>query len=124
MKSIGCDIIKVERLKNFLENKKKMERFFTHNEIENLKLKGGSIIESLAGKFAAKESLIKALSPLLQYKINYGLKDIEVIKSVKGNAKFCLHNEIEKFVIKMNLKLYLTISHEKEYAIAFVMVEN
>ncbi|WKC80357.1 holo-ACP synthase [Borreliella tanukii] len=124
MKSIGCDIIKVERFKNFLENKKKMERFFTHKEIENFKLKGDSILESLAGKFAAKESLIKALSPLLQYKLRYGLKDIEVIKSLKGNANFCLHNEIEKFVIKMNLKLHLTISHEKEYAIAFVMVEN
>ncbi|MCD2332527.1 holo-ACP synthase [Borreliella americana] len=124
MKSIGCDIIKVERFKNFLENKKKMERFFTHNEIENFKLKGGSIIESLAGKFAAKESLIKALSPLLQYKINYTLKDIEVIKSLKGNVGFCLHNEVEKFAIKMNLKLYLTISHEKEYAIAFAIVEN
>ncbi|WKD00383.1 4'-phosphopantetheinyl transferase superfamily protein [Borreliella americana] len=124
MKSIGCDIIKVERFKNFLENTKKMERFFTHNEIENFKLKGGSIIESLAGKFAAKESLIKALSPLLQYKINYTLKDIEVIKSLKGDVGFCLHNEVEKFAIKMNLKLYLTISHEKEYAIAFVIVEN
>ncbi|MBB6213350.1 holo-ACP synthase [Borreliella californiensis] len=124
MKSIGCDIIKVARFKNFLENKKKMERFFTNKEIENFKLKGGNIIESLAGKFAAKESLIKALSPMLQYKINYTLKDIEVIKSLKGNAEFHLHNEIEKFVIKMNLKLYLTISHEKEYAIAFVIVEN
>lgn len=124
MRSIGCDIIRVERFKSFLENKKKLERFFTYKEIENFKLKGGNIIESLAGKFAAKESLIKALTPLLQYKINYSLKDIEVIKSLKGNAKFCLHNEIEKFVIKMNLKLYLTISHEKEYAIAFVMVEN
>ncbi|EEH00648.1 holo-[acyl-carrier-protein] synthase [Borreliella finlandensis] len=124
MKSIGCDIIKVERFKNFLENKKKMERFFTHKEIENFKLKGGSIIESLAGKFAAKESLIKALSPLLKYKINYTLKDIEVIKSLKGNAEFCLHNEVEKFAKKMNLKLYLTISHEKEYAIAFVIVES
>ncbi len=60
----------------------------------------------------------------MQHKIHYGLKDIEVIKSLKGNAKFYLHNEIEKFAIKMNLKLYLTISHEKEYAIAFVMVEN
>ncbi|WKC87718.1 holo-ACP synthase [Borreliella japonica] len=125
MKSIGCDIIKVERFKSFLENKKKMERFFTHKEIENFKFKGGgSIIESLAGKFAAKESLIKALTPLLQYKIHYSLKDIEVIKSLKGNAKFCLHNEIEKVAREMNLKLYLTISHEKEYAIAFVMVEN
>ncbi|WPM06272.1 holo-ACP synthase [Borreliella sinica] len=125
MKSIGCDIIKVKRFKSFLENKKKMERFFTHKEIESFKLKGNNrIMESLAGKFAAKESLIKALTPLLQNKMHYGLKDIEVIKSLKGNTKFCLHNEIEKFAIKMDLKLYLTISHEKEYAIAFVMVES
>ena len=123
-KSIGCDIIKVRRCSIFLQNKKKLERFFTQREIENLKMKGKESLESLAGKFSAKESLIKAISPLINNKIKYSLKDIEVIKSSKGNSIFQVHNDIKAFINQMNLKLYLTISHEREYAIAFVIVEN
>ncbi|ASQ28848.1 holo-[acyl-carrier-protein] synthase [Borrelia miyamotoi] len=123
-KSIGCDIIKVTRLNSFLENRKKLERFFTQREIENLKMKGKGSLESLAGKFSAKESLIKAISPLINIKIKYSLKDIEVIKSSKGNSAFHLHNDIKAFIKQMNLKLYLTISHEREYSIAFVIVEH
>ncbi|ACH92974.1 MULTISPECIES: 4'-phosphopantetheinyl transferase superfamily protein [Borrelia] len=123
-KSIGCDIIKVMRLSSFLKNKKKLERFFTQREIENLKMKGKGVLESLAGKFSAKESLLKALSPLVNSKIKYSLKDIEIISLPKGNVTFQLHNDIKKLIAKMNLKLYLTISHEREYAVTFVIVEN
>ncbi|AHH07974.1 holo-ACP synthase [Borrelia anserina] len=123
-KSIGCDIIKVTRLKSFLQNRKKLERFFTQREIKDLEMKGKGILESLAGKFSAKESLIKAISPLINTKIKYTLKDIEIIQSPKGNIIFQLYNDIKALIDKMNLKLYLTISHEKEYAIAFVIVEN
>ncbi|WP_174220856.1 holo-ACP synthase [Borrelia turcica] len=124
MKSIGCDIIQVIRLNSFLKNRKKLERFFTQREIANLEMKGKGILESLAGKFAAKEALIKSLSPLLENTIKYSLKDIEVVKSPTGNVVFQLHNDIESLVDQMNLKLYLTISHEREYAIAFVIAED
>ncbi|QMU99587.1 holo-[acyl-carrier-protein] synthase [Borrelia sp. A-FGy1] len=124
MKSIGCDIIQIIRLSSFLKNKKKLERFFTQREIENLEMKGKGFLESLAGKFAAKEALIKSLSPLLENKIKYSLKDIEVVKLPAGNIVFKLHNNIESLIEQKSLKLYLTISHEREYAIAFVMVEN
>ncbi|UPA17548.1 holo-ACP synthase [Borrelia puertoricensis] len=123
-KSIGCDIIKVTRFNSFLQNRKKLERFFTQREIENSEMKGQGALESLAGKFSAKESLIKALSPLIDIKIKYSLKDIEIISLPKGNIIFKLHNDIKTLINQMNLKLYLTISHEREYAIAFVIVEN
>ncbi|AAX17355.1 MULTISPECIES: holo-ACP synthase [Borrelia] len=123
-KSIGCDIIKVTRFNSFLQNRKKLERFFTQREIENSAMKGKGVLESLAGKFSAKESLIKALSPLINIKIKYSLKDIEIISLPKGNIIFQLHNDIKTLINQMNLKLYLTISHEREYAIAFVIVEN
>ncbi|AHH02961.1 Holo-[acyl-carrier protein] synthase [Borrelia nietonii YOR] len=123
-KSIGCDIIKVTRFNSFLQNRKKLNRFFTQREIENLEMKGKGILESLAGKFSAKESLIKALSPLINTKIKYSLKDIEIINLPKGNIIFQLHNDIKVLIEQMNLKLYLTISHEREYAIAFVIVED
>ncbi|AWG42416.1 holo-[acyl-carrier-protein] synthase [Candidatus Borreliella tachyglossi] len=124
MKSIGCDIIQVIRLNSFLTDRKKLERFFTQREIETLKMKGKGTLESLAGKFAAKESLIKALGPLMDHKIKYSLKDIEIVKSQKGHAIFQLYNDIQILINQMDLKLHLTISHEREYAIAFVMVEN
>ncbi|UGQ16843.1 holo-ACP synthase [Borrelia sp. RT1S] len=124
MKSIGCDIIQVKRLNSLLKNKRKLERFFTKGEIESLEMKGKGILESLAGRFAAKEALIKSLSPLIKNKIRYSLKDMEVVKLPAGNVAFQLHNDIAGLINKMSLKLYLTISHEREYAIAFVMVED
>ncbi|AHH10164.1 4'-phosphopantetheinyl transferase superfamily protein [Borrelia coriaceae] len=123
-KSIGCDIIKVKRLSNFLKDRKKLERFFTLREINNLEMKGKGVLESLAGKFSAKESLIKALTPLINVKVKYSLKDIEIISLPKGNTIFQLHNDIKALIEQMNIKLYLTISHEREYAIAFVIAEN
>ncbi|WP_024654240.1 4'-phosphopantetheinyl transferase superfamily protein [Borrelia persica] len=123
-KSIGCDIIKVTRLNSFLRDKKKLERFFTQREIESLKMKGKGILESLAGKFSAKESLLKALSPLVNSQIKYSLKDIEIISLPRNNVTFQLHNDLKNLIEKMNLKLYLTISHEREYAVTFVIVEN
>ncbi|WKC58390.1 holo-ACP synthase [Borrelia sp. P9F1] len=124
MKSIGCDIIQVGRLNSLLKNKKKLERFFTQREIKSLEMKGKGILESLAGKFAAKEALIKSLSPLIENKIKYSLKDMEVVELPSGNVAFQLHNDVESLINKMDLKLYLTISHEREYAVAFVIVED
>ncbi|UER67982.1 holo-ACP synthase [Borrelia sp. BU AG58] len=124
MKSIGCDIIQVSRLNGLLENRKKLERFFTQREIGNLEMKGKGVLESLAGKFAAKEALIKSLGPLLENKIKYSLKDMEVVKLPAGNVVFRLHNDVEDLINKMNLRVYLTISHEREYAVAFVMIED
>lgn len=114
-KGIGVDIVKIERL-----NKKIVNRILSEEELKiylsfsNQNRKK----EFAAGRFAAKESLFKAFNVPLDF------KKIEVLKNEKGEP-FLSENTIKylkSIVGDFNVKL--SISHEKEYAIAFVIVEE
>lgn len=95
---IGNDIVKIER---FEKNKDKLaKRILTAQEYE-LYMKKNRSIEFLAGRFAAKEAIIKASNQALSMqKINVLYKD--------GKPEVRTENEI----------FLLSIAHEREYATA------
>ncbi len=68
---IGIDIVDLSRFKNLMLNKEFLDRYFSKSE-SKLNL------QSLAGRFAAREALYKALSSQELYK----LENIEIIKTV------------------------------------------
>ncbi|MDK2945550.1 holo-ACP synthase [Geotoga petraea] len=115
VKGIGTDIVKIERLNGRVINRilsdSELKIYHTFSN-ENRKK------EFAAGRFAVKESLFKALET------SFDFKKIEVLKNDKGEPYLSdktityLKNVIGDFNIK------LSISHEKEYAIAFVIVEG
>ena len=109
---IGVDIVKVERFANILKDKMGfLERFFSEEENELFKERNFSP-EVIAGNFAAKEAFFKSIKkPLGSIK----LKDISVLRDGLGAPYF-------KFSHTYTTEGFeLSISHEKEYAIAFVI---
>lgn len=121
---IGTDIVKISRFQKAMEqhNKKFLEKIFSGHEITSTKEKKNQIIH-LAGKFAAKESVLKALGMGLGKGIS--LKEIEIVNSKMGKPEVRLHGKGLELAKKMAVKnIHITISHEKEFAVAFVLFEG
>ena len=122
---IGVDIVENKRLKKSIKNKSFLLRLFTFLEIRNSKLiKDKSVYFSK--KFAAKESFSKALGTGFRKGLNF--KDIEILNDDLGKPYINLSNKTKKIVSKaLNVKnydLFLSISDEKEYSIAFTIIQR
>ena len=121
---IGVDIVENKRFKKAIKNKKLIKRLFTLSEIKNSRLiKDKSIFFSK--KFAAKESFSKALGTGFKKGLNF--KDIEILNNNLGKPFFKLNNKLKKIILKTlkvkNFELFLSISDEKEYSIAFTIIQ-
>ena len=121
---IGVDIVKNKRLKNSIKNKSFISRLFTLLEIKNSRLvKDKSIYFSK--KFAAKESFSKALGTGFRKGLNF--KDVEILNDNLGKPYFRLNNKTKKIILKIlkvkNFDIFLSISDEKEYSIAFTIIQ-
>jgi len=60
-KGLGLDLCEIARMETLLENQHFLERYFGEEEISYIRSKGRNAAQTLAGIFAAKEALAKAL---------------------------------------------------------------
>ena len=109
IENVGIDIVEIKRFKNkiFSENISFYKKIFLQSEIDYCN-KFKSPYEHFAGKFAIKEAVIKSIDekilPL----------DIEIsYKNSKPQIK------LKKFQSKYSFKI--SMSHEKDYAIAIAI---
>ena len=117
---IGIDIIEINRIeKVMLRTSSFIEKSFTSNEIEYFKSKGlkGNVI---AGNFAAKEAISKAIGTGFR---GFGLKDIEVLRDGLGKPVVNLSYKIYKLLDIKEFNMHVSISHNKENAIAYAVME-
>jgi phosphopantetheine--protein transferase-like protein len=119
---IGIDIVKVKRLEDAYEKwgRKFFEKILTDDEIE-YSLEKKNSFPSLAVRFAAKEALIKAIGS----EIRVNMKDIEVRNDERGKPSIRVRNKLEGFFReKRILHCHLSLSHEKEFGVACVVLEK
>ena len=122
---IGIDIIQNKRIEKLLKDKKFINRTFTKNEI-SLSKKILNNKNYFAKRFAAKESFAKAIGT--GFRKNLNLRDIEVLNDKLGKPFFSNSVKIKK-IINNNFKtkkynLFLSISDEKDYSIAFTILQK
>lgn len=111
--SVGTDIIEIDRIKKLIcKDSKFIERMYTDKEIEYCESKKEQKYQSYAARFAAKEAIYKALSDRIK---SYTWKDFEIINSNKGKPEVFLHLNIAGID-----SIEISISHCKEYAVAYV----
>lgn len=113
--SVGTDIIEISRIRNLIDNTNFIERMYTKKEIEYCESKKEQKYQSYAARFAAKEAIYKALSNIMPS--NYSWKDFEIVNSNNGKPEVCLHLDIRNLT-----SIEISISHCKEYAVAYVTV--
>ena len=122
---IGVDIVENKRFKRSIKNKNFLSRLFTLPEIKKSKLiKNKSIYFSK--KFAGKESFSKALGTGFRKGLNF--KDIEILNDDLGKPYYKLNNKTKKIISKTlkvkNFNIFLSISDEKEYSVAFTIIQT
>ena len=121
--NVGTDIVKVERIKNILEryDEKFLNRIFTKEEMEYTRYKNKSFT-TVSGMFAGKEAVLKVLG-IGMGKISW--KDIEIIHDKKGKPSVRLRGKgYSIFSGKTIDNIHISISHEKDYAIAYAVGER
>ena len=122
---IGVDIIENKRIRLLLNNKKFLLRSFSKNEIKFSKNISNKT-NFFAKRFSAKEAFAKSLGTGFRYDLN--MKDIEIINNKEGRPYYNKSKKINdviyrRFKIK-NYNLFLSISDEKDYSIAFTILET
>ncbi|KRU28921.1 holo-[acyl-carrier-protein] synthase AcpS [Clostridium sporogenes] len=119
---IGTDITEIRRIeKAITRNKNFINKLFTKNEMDIWEKKNFKL-EFIAGRFAAKEAISKALGTGIR---DFNFKDIEIINNELGKPQVILKPKAEDIIRKISksYKIHLSISHEKEYAIAYALLE-
>ena len=105
----GVDITEVRRLKQAVEKWGDgfLNRIFTKEELLNAKTRG-SLYQHLAGRFAAKEAVFKAVG---DEKLTW--KEVQILNDKNGKPR-CV------FLTNRNKKIdvHISISHVKNYAVA------
>ncbi|MDR0410516.1 MAG: holo-ACP synthase [Treponema sp.] len=120
MFGIGIDIVQVNRFKRWFENPMLLERFFHKEELADVLSRGVGKTQSLAARFAAKEAFGKALGTGLT---GLSLKDIYVKNNKNGMPEMVLVGSAKAvFEASDANQVHLSLSHEKNYAVAIVAV--
>jgi holo-[acyl-carrier protein] synthase len=122
---IGVDIIDNKRFKNLIKDNKFINRIFSKKEISASK-KTLNKINFFSNRFAAKESFAKALGTGFRNKLNF--KDIEIVNDKLGKPFYLINNKIKQIIKKnkkiANFELFLSISDEKDYSVAFTIIQK
>ncbi len=133
---IGTDIVEVKRFESWQQfPEERLLRVFTQYELDYCRVEPQQFnLQRLAARFAAKEAFYKAFA---SFRLTLGQHEdqlpfltitplLEVRKNILGAASIDVKWEILAQKIAKNIPVlvaHLSIAHEKEHALAFVMLE-
>ena len=122
---IGVDLIKNKRINLLIKNQNFIKRTFSKKEISFSK-KRKNKVNYFAKRFAAKESFSKSLGTGIGENLNF--KDIEILNDRLGKPYYLINKKINALILKkFKIKRYnllLSISDEKDYSVAFTIIQN
>lgn len=119
---IGTDIADTSRFNKWIHDTNFLDRFF--NKAEQITSDSDQkLIEHYASRFAAKEAFVKALGTGFAA---FEMKDIYVTHNNLGKPILNVENKALDELKKrcQNFNIHLSLSHEKNYAVAFVVIEE
>jgi len=119
---IGTDIARVSRFEKWVNNPEMLERFFNDKE----KSSAASLAarcQHYAARFAAKEAFSKALGTGLS---GFSLKEVYITNNEEGKPLLNVEGAALSLMKERfgNCNILVSLSHEKEYAVAFVILEK
>jgi holo-[acyl-carrier protein] synthase len=122
VKGIGVDIADVPRIKKMVDKGNRfIENVFTASEIEYCRSKHSESIH-FAARFAAKEAFFKALGTGWRYGMRWD--EICIVNDELGKPEIKISGKTQDFFREREMTtILLSLSHTKEYAVAFVVLE-
>ncbi|MHC4498249.1 MAG: holo-ACP synthase [Planctomycetota bacterium] len=114
----GIDLVDRPRIEQMLERhgERFLSRVFTPKEQAYAEANKNGV-EKLAGRFAAKEAILKLMGTGWRGKIAW--TDIEVVNNPAGQPEVMLAGEVEQLADKLGIKhISVSITHTANFAIA------
>jgi holo-[acyl-carrier protein] synthase len=119
---VGFDMVEVRRMDAWVARKGLAKRFFHPEELEDMEKQNKWKAQSLAARFAAKEAFGKALGTGIA---GFSLLDVRVISGAKGKPVLRLYGKAAELLeVFGGSRVFLSLSHEKTYAGAVVVIEG
>ena len=124
---VGIDLVEVARIRRALESSKTglrlRNRVFTEKEIQYCEGKHQGKYQSYAGRFAAKEAVMKALGR--GWGSDVAWLDIEILPGPAGKPEVRLSNKTSALAGQLGItQLALSITHTESYAMAALVAEQ
>ncbi len=122
---LGLDIIEIQRLRAAIDRHEErfVERVFTAAECGAANARRRSRIEFLAGRWAGKEAVAKALG--CGFGAGCGWQDVEILNDEYGKPTVELTGNAQLTAKRLGIaSLMMTISHEVHYAVAVALAET
>ncbi len=119
MKAIGIDMVETKRIAQSMARfgDRFLRRIYTEQELAYCRGK----VTSLAGRWATKEATAKALGSGIG---PVSWQEIEVVNQPSGQPTLRLHGAAKALADQQGItQLLVSLSHTKEYAMAFVVAE-
>ncbi len=120
---IGTDIANINRIKKSLKNKNFIDRLFSKNEVKKCNNQINKA-NCYAKRFAAKEAFSKAMGTGISRGINFNEIIVHNIKSGKPNIKLLGNTKkiVNKILNKKKINIFLSLSDDKPFAVATVVI--
>ena len=122
---IGVDVIENKRIRSLVKTKTFVNRIFGINEVK-ISNKISNKTNYFAKRFAAKEAFAKALGTGFRSKLNF--KDIEILNDKIGKPYYLKTKKLDWIINKKfkqkKYNLFLSISDENDYSIAFTILQT
>ncbi len=120
MLAVGVDMIEVSRIEQGIarHGDRFFNRFFTAQEQTYC----AGRVKSLAGRFAVKEAVAKALGTGIG---DISWTDVEIVCDGRGRPELVLHNNARELAEKLGLSQWaISLSHTDSHAIGFAVATD
>ena len=114
---VGTDIIEIERIRKAIQSEHFKNKVYTKIEQNYCESRRSQSAASYAARFAAKEAFFKAAGT----GINTSLTDVEVVNNDSGQPEIFLHGKTKNLCGE---KIFVSLSHSREYATAVAIIEK
>ena len=112
-KGIGIDLCEIARMQTLLDEGRSLRRMFTEEEQAYIAGKGASAAQTMAGMFAAKEAVLKALGTGM----TVPMTDVVISHTELGQPVATLTGKAAEF----GGTVLVSITHEAGMAAAFAV---
>ncbi len=117
---IGIDLVEVSRIKQAVTTKKGfLERIYSKHEIK-LSDRGKFRYEELAGRFAVKEAILKAIKTGWRRGVQF--KNIVVLNEESGAPYVTLNGKVKEIADSLGVRnIFVSISHTQDLAVGLAI---
>ena len=121
---IGTDVVDINRIKSMDSLSSFANKILSENEIKVFSdLKEGKQATYLSKQFAGKEAISKAIGTGISGDIKF--KEIEILRDERGRPIFNPVENLKEVLANLGItKTHVSLSDEKDYAIAFAILEK